>query len=167
MKVLTTSVKLHRIKSGLTTFSLLLIGLSCRKSSMNNSYSILLENHSTRPVGFYIATGGTYGTLYPDTSLPKNKSIDIISRLDVNKTFYSYSSLRWDNVFKTLPKDTLSVFIFDSDTLAKYPMEIISQQYKILKRYDLSISDLRKLNWAVPYPASSEMENMKMFPSYP
>jgi len=159
-------MKNSKAKKAITALSLLLINLGCGKSQMNNSHSILIENHSSHPIGFYLATGGVYGTMYPDTSVPNNPTY-IISKVGINKTFYNNSSFDWIRIFNALPKDTLSVFIFDSDTLAKYPMEIISQQYKVLKRYDLSIDNLRKLNWKVPYPTSSKMGNMKMFPSYP
>lgn len=65
-----------------------------------------------------------------------------------------------------LPADTLSIFIFSYDTLRKYDWETIRKEYKILKRYDLSLPDLRNLNWKVVYPPTREMENIKQFPPY-
>ncbi|NLL27401.1 MAG: hypothetical protein GX259_01250 [Bacteroidales bacterium] len=62
------------------------------------------------------------------------------------------SKEKWEKVFKKLPKDTLSIFIFDSDTLAKYSWDRIRSDYNILKRYDLSLKDLETQNWTISYP---------------
>lgn len=70
-------------------------------------------------------------------------------------------------IFKQLPRDTLSIFIFHTDTLNKYPWEKIRDEYKILKRYDLSFEDIKRLGYKVPYPPSPEMANMKMYPKFP
>ncbi len=64
----------------------------------------------------------------------------------------------------SLPNDTLSIFIFHSDTVSSYPWQTIRTEYKILKRYDLSIADLERLNYKVSYPPDNRMENVKMYP---
>jgi hypothetical protein len=49
-----------------------------------------------------------------------------------------------EEVFKYVKSDTLSFFIFSSDTLNKYPWDSIRSNYMILQRYDLSLTDLAK-----------------------
>ncbi|NWO28348.1 hypothetical protein [Capnocytophaga sp. oral taxon 903] len=74
--------------------------------------------------------------------------------------------VQWGEILKKLPKDTLSIFIFSSDTLNKYSWEEVRRDYKILKRYDLSYEDCVRLNFIVPYPPTPEMSRMKMYPKY-
>ena len=55
--------------------------------------------------------------------------------------------------FKDLiPSDTLMVYIFDSKVLKNTPWETVKANYLILKRYDLSLQDLKNTNWTITYP---------------
>jgi hypothetical protein len=65
-----------------------------------------------------------------------------------------------------LPKDTLSVFIISCDTLNKYGYDVVAKENRILVRYDLSIPDLERMNYNIPYPPALWMKETKMFPSY-
>ncbi|MCR4773506.1 MAG: hypothetical protein K5854_04030 [Prevotella sp.] len=67
---------------------------------------------------------------------------------------------------KRLPKDTLSVFIISCDTLNKYGYDVVAKENRILVRYDLSIPDLERMNYNIPYPPALWMKETKMFPSY-
>jgi hypothetical protein len=66
---------------------------------------------------------------------------------------YSYldSKKDWDEVLVS-PKDTISMFILSKDTLDKYDWAKIRSDYNILKRYDLSLADLQRMNWTITYP---------------
>jgi hypothetical protein len=62
-----------------------------------------------------------------------------------------------------LPHDTLSIYFFSQDTLNKYSWEEIQRDYKILRRYDLSIEDIHKLHneYDIPvitYPPTGTLE---------
>ena len=47
----------------------------------------------------------------------------------------------------------LSVFIiFHSDTMEKYTWEEVRDGYEILKRYDLSLDDIKRLDYTIVYP---------------
>ena len=99
---------------------------------------------------------------YPDTTLPKkyphlNK---------VSEVWGTRDPFTEDYILSLFPADTLSIFFFDPDTLAKYDWETIRKDYKILIRYDLSRQDLKKLDWHFYYPPTEEMKGMKMFPPY-
>ena len=48
-------------------------------------------------------------------------------------------------------KDSLMFFVFSVDTLDKYSWDEIREGYMVLKRYDLSITDLDSLNWTITY----------------
>ncbi len=63
------------------------------------------------------------------------------------------TSGKWESIFEDfLPVDTLSVFLFHSDTISSVSWERIREEYIILKRYDLSFSDLEEMNWTITYP---------------
>ncbi|HNB11084.1 MAG TPA: hypothetical protein PK754_16140, partial [bacterium] len=59
---------------------------------------------------------------------------------------------RWEERFEDLPAETLMIFIFDADTLDQVPWEKVRSEYKILRRYDLSLQDLKDRDWKVVYP---------------
>jgi len=44
--------------------------------------------------------------------------------------------------------------------------ETIREEYKVLKRYDLSIEDIQLLNYEIPYPPTEVMRGMRMYPPY-
>jgi len=111
-------------------------------------YSINIENNSPHDISFYVAGLGMEH-LYPDTTLQTDSvPMQIIPS---GKTRSWSNTIGWDNLFKQLPKDTLSIYLFSSDTLTKYRWNIIRKEYKILKRYDLSLSDLKKSNFGIHY----------------
>ena len=56
----------------------------------------------------------------------------------------------WEGMFES--HDTLMIFIFDEATLKTVPWDTIRKNYMILKRYDLSLEDLVKMDWRVTYP---------------
>jgi hypothetical protein len=58
----------------------------------------------------------------------------------------------WEGIFEDLPADTFMIFIFDADTLEQVPWDKVRSEYKILKRYDLSLQDLKDRDWKVVYP---------------
>lgn len=84
---------------------------------------------------------------YPDTFLATNKPILQMIRPQVHTRLESKE--KWEEV---LPKDTLVVYILSKDTVDKYSWEKIRSDYNILKRYDLSLDDLKKQNLTVTYP---------------
>jgi len=47
---------------------------------------------------------------------------------------------------------TLMIFILDSQVLKTTPWEKVQQDYLVLKRYDLGLEDLKRMNWTITYP---------------
>ena len=63
--------------------------------------------------------------------------------------------------------DTLSVFVFNLDTLYKYPWDVIKSEYKICARYDYTKETItvdRLYN--IHYPPTEDMKDIHMYPSY-
>ena len=137
------------IPTGLLSILLITVCSKC-EMTMDNSYEINLVNESGYSIGYYFATGGEYGTYYPD-SLPETNNYIVYDMSKVLRPSYE-SHLNWEEFFQTFPNDTLSVFIFHTDTLNKYTWEEVRDGYKILKRYNLSLGDLQKIDWTITYP---------------
>ena len=122
------------------------------------------NNTANDTLGVYLAWG--FYSAYPDTVLPSTAPSPLWVLFPGEKTLVYISSGGYEEIIKDLPKDTLSVFFFNEDTLKAYNWQIIRSDYKILVRYDLSFNDLKILNWTIPYPPTEAMRNMKMYPPY-
>lgn len=86
-----------------------------------------------------------YSKEYPDTSLNIIYSICELQPFSNCESYMEYE-------FKINSHDTLQIFITDVDTLKKYGIDTCKQEYKILKRYDLSMKELEDMNWIVNFP---------------
>lgn len=126
----------------LIIMSIILCGASCEKT-VDHVYSIKIQNNTNDTLLFY----GSYN--YPDTSVVQVKPI--LTRVYPKDYNYLDSKKDWDEVLVP-PKDTISIFIFRKDTVDKYSWDKIRSDYNVLKRYDLSLDDLKKLSWKVIYP---------------
>ena len=142
-------MKITFISMGLLSILLITVCSKCEKA-MDYSYEINLVNNAEHSIGYYFATGGEHGTFYPD-SLPETNEYIIYDISKVLRPGYE-SHLEWEKFFQALPNDTLSVFIFHTDTLNKYTWGEVRDGYMILKRYDLSLEDLESMNWTITYP---------------
>ena len=113
------------------------------------AYSITFNNNLDRDIKVLFAIPG-YGYVYPDTVLtsfePFLKEAPVGMRfLDSKKPF--------EDLFRDdLPKDTLSIYIFNKDTLGFYPWDTIANRNLVEKRLDFSLSDLQNLNFIINYP---------------
>ena len=56
-------------------------------------------------------------------------------------------------VYKDLiPSDTLMIYVFDAHVIESTPWTTVIDDDLVLKRYDLSLQDLRTLHWTITYP---------------
>lgn len=118
---------------------------ACKKNPfVERVYSIKIQNNSSHWINFFDSR------VYPDTLLPTQKPYYGASR--PNNFGSIDSKMDWIDVFTNLPKDTLAIFIISADTLQSYNWATIRTDYKILRRYDLSFSDLKNGNFVVTYP---------------
>ena len=99
-----------------------------------------------------------YKKSYKDTAIyfsPESGLLEIQGgSFFINNTF----AHTLEEFFEGIPCDTLMFFILDSTTVADEPWEEIVKDYKILRRYDLSIEDIMALmqddgtGYTIPYP---------------
>jgi len=91
---------------------------------------------------------------YPDTTLLDEDAPELNNTVIAPHSQEKiYSSILWeDRIMKLNSDQMIMIFINSYDTLAKYNWSEIQGDYNILKRYDLSISNLDSLNWTITYP---------------
>ena len=63
-------------------------------------------------------------------------------------------------------KDTVQYFLIDKDTLNKYGLKHVIDNYNVLVRYSMTGADFDILDYSIPYPPSPAMKDMKMYPPY-
>lgn len=133
--------------------------LSCEKL-LERVYTIFIYNDTNHNIAIGVSDLGEH-LFYPDTLLPPKPEHILI---EPSYSWHYSSFNKWEDNFENSPDDTLSIFFFHSDTLEAYSWEVIREEYKILKRYDLSLEDLQRLDFKVTYPPGPEMEGVKMYP---
>ncbi len=136
-------------------FTLLLLGSTCNKENEECHRNITIVNTSENSIYVW---GDTY---YPDTTY-----FGHYSGLTENAYHYKISAKSssdrplqnrdcWETVFSygvQIPSDTLMIFIFDAEVLETEEWSNVVHSYKVLKRYDLSLADLKRMNWTIIYP---------------
>jgi hypothetical protein len=144
--------KMRRVNGIISLLSMVLLAICSQcELAMDYSYGIDLVNNSGHSIGYYFADGGKYGTFYPD-SLPETNDYIMYDINKVVRPGFEQHYKSWEKFFQNLPYDTLSVFIFHTDTLNKYTWGEVRSGYMILKRYDLSLEDLREMEFKIIYP---------------
>jgi hypothetical protein len=89
---------------------------------------------------------------YPDTSIdPYNPSVD------KGNEILPYSSKKivqrsWDQIVIRSASDTLMLFIYDANRIDSTSWDTIMRNYIVLRRYDLSLEDLKTINWKITFP---------------
>lgn len=59
--------------------------------------------------------------------------------------------------------DTIMIYIYNNETLKKHTLQEIYENHMVAARYDLSIDDVRNLNYKIPYPPTEDMSEMKIY----
>jgi len=78
------------------------------------------------------------------------------------RSFSCYEKIFIDEYFS----DTVYVYVFDAAVVDTTPWDIVAKDYLVLKRYDLSLEDLQRLDWQVTYPPTEAMKDVKQYPPY-
>jgi hypothetical protein len=132
--------------------SLLLICATCKDDENCHDTIIFLNNSSDT---LYVISSSEY----PDTLAFKNSPDP---KLNSNFTrvlpFENNSTVLWGRdcvelAYKDLiPSDTMMVYVFDGQVLETMSWDYVKANNLVLKRYDLSLQDLKDLNWTITYP---------------
>lgn len=134
----------------LTFATIVLCANACEKPPfVDKFYRIIVTNNSSAEIRILLADEYP-ATQYPDTTLPASKPA--LQKASVGKSCYFDSKISWEENLKKLPADTLSVHFIDNTVYENEQWDSIRVHYKILKRLDLSIEDLKAMNYNISYP---------------
>lgn len=128
---------------------LLMVVCGCPDKDKFNPDSILtIVNNSSADILYYDVFGK-----YPDTTLME--AFPFYDDTQYNPFVVTSMSLRsqkgeWIAQFNetTTP---MMLYLFSRDTIDQVPWENIRDEYKILRRYDLTKEMLDSLNWTITY----------------
>lgn len=132
--------------------SLICLSSTCKKDDENDYHKIIKFINNTNMELFVHQSVG-----YPDTTFARgefpNPIVSEINRILPNETNTRALEARYsyEEKFK-YSYDTLMIFVFDGQVLKTTPWETVQQDYLVLKRYDLSLEDLKQNNWTITYP---------------
>jgi hypothetical protein len=100
--------------------------------------------------------------LYPDTNI--SEAIDLWKYIEPNTKSDFLWTRDWEGNFEIRSSNgKMSIFIFDADTINAYPIEIIRSEYKVLARYDVTLSDLERRNFVLEFPYDASKGKLKVY----
>lgn len=139
---------------------------ACLWESENCRRIVVFSNNSGDTI--YFASS----EMYPDTSIVRGVHNPLLSndfrllpnsKLDKGKRSGSKPGC-YEEIFEYgVKSDTLSIFVFNNKMLSQMPWESVADQYVIECRYDVSLDDLRRRNWALEYPYDSSKGKLKVW----
>ncbi len=125
----------------LVVLSIILCSGSCK---IFVEYAYLMRIHNNTNDTIFVCAGYNY----PDTTLSSKKP-SLLMVYPNTRNGGLDSETHWAD---KVDNDTLSIFVFNKDTVDAYDWAQIRDDYKIIKRYDLSISELDEMSWTIKYP---------------
>ncbi len=138
---------------------------SCDWIFTDRDYSIRMNNSSIHSIKVLLNDDDNYLAIYPDTLISPFEERAGVEINNGEVLSIAGGTATWEEIYKSkVPNDTLSIFIFHSDTLSKYTWAEIGRDYNVLQRYDLSLQDLKNVNFFLTYPPGINMNGIKMYP---
>jgi hypothetical protein len=128
--------------------SLVLIGISfiCLNYSCHDTPESKFEIRNNSDSSIYFA----FSYSYPDSSLSRINSVPYYKGNLWQKLLAHEGKYEGTGIFD-LSQTTL-VFIFDAQTIENTPWDSIVKHRTVLKRYQLTKSDMEKCDWTIIYP---------------
>jgi hypothetical protein len=134
--------QLLRVKFQIIVTLILLLFNSCADQPEIHHYIDLVNNTNNSYYAF-----PSYNS--PDTLF---YSFESATEILPNEIKGIGSIIGWENLIETIEDKTLIIFLVDKDTLTKYSNNDIVNNYRISRRYDLTVTELDSLDWTITYP---------------
>ena len=139
-------------------------------------YDLTFENNADYSISIYSLLIPPYylanPIVYPDTSLPIRKPLLNMEEIRPHGfRVYGFLSEDYPSIYEIYNTDTISFFVFSTDSLDLLGWNSVRNSYNVLQRYDISVNEYvslyNNLKWDFPcFPPSQEMRDMKMWPPY-
>jgi hypothetical protein len=134
--------------------------LTCCKDIYDTT-TIVVNNSET---AIYCTTGDYYvDSSYVFTNYNPTNNVRH-HKIEPHDTLRRFFSVDWKNLYGE--NDTIAFYFFDADVMENTPWETVKKEYLVLYRYDLTLENLRTLNWVIPYPPTRAMKDMYIHPPY-
>ncbi len=135
--------------------TVLLLSSTCENEDEDCHKRITIINNSEKSI--YVVGD----TNYPDTTYFRHSSgptedpynYRISAKSSSDRPLQNRSC--WETIFSygdQISSDTLMIFIFDAEVLETEEWSDVVHDYKVLKRYDLSLDDLMQNDFTITYP---------------
>jgi hypothetical protein len=122
-------------------FSILIVAILSSCWDKDIQRDLIIKNNSSDSI--YVI----YTEIYPDTTLDCRLAAIGVG---ANQEYRFFLRNGWENELGRI--GILQLFIIDKDIWNTEPCDTIKKSNKILKRYQLTLDDLRNLNWRITYP---------------
>ena len=119
---------------------LLLLSSTCNEKDMHKDLTI--KNNTSDSICTL------YTEIYPDTILDC-RVVGI--GIGAHQEYQFVLRNGWPNKFDRIG-GVLQIFIIDSKIWKNEPCDSIKKYHRILKRYQLTLDDVEKMNWTITYP---------------
>lgn len=150
-----TNIKLNVLRYIYLFFTIpicmLLLATTCNKEDENCHKHINIVNNSDGDIYYSLSFR------YPDTiTLYPNPTSDSYTyRIEKNSEKKDFSRSCYEGEIKINPEEKIMYYIYSANTLETVPWDTVVKYYMILERYDLSVENLKSMNWTVTYPPPS------------
>lgn len=126
--------------------SLFTMTICCNPKDCQTKVTIV--NNSDKAIYFYVSSR------YPDTlNLYPNPVLgDNGNKIREKSTGQDLYGDCYKYMFKNSRSGVIMFFIYDAHTLETTPWDTIVKNYMVLKRYDLKLEDMTRMNWTITYP---------------
>lgn len=143
-------------------FYLALIANSCKDDIPIRLETIHVVNNADHNIESAVPSSG--GPFYPDTALTEIVTGSMQNTPPGRNAYYDHHGTgSLAALIESTPEGLISIYVFHPDTLANYSDQEIIDDYNVLARYDLTLSDLETLDFFVPYPPSEAMNDMRIY----
>lgn len=124
-----------------------LLSANCCTDKENCHDTIFVKNNSNKAIYF------DRSYVYPDTILRDDGLIKdpYIFKIDEFSEKRSVTRGCYEGIMQS-SYPIIMFFIYDAQTLETTPWDTVAKNHLVLKRYDLSLGDLQKMNWTITYP---------------
>lgn len=166
------------IKLSLKDWILVIVACLILNGCQDSGDFICIRNNAQYNIAIFSIMSWYDYPQYPDTSFAvealhcmKNTVDGCVEPGEKGYYFEKYKCRRGSEIrnrYREFKTDTVCFFVFATDTLNAYSDEEVTEKYKVLQRYDLSLDDALFFSddKDLTFPPSEDMKHIKMWPPY-
>ena len=109
-----------------------------------------VQNNSSSAVYFWYSSDYTIHH-FPDISLPEAKPLYFTSVAANSGAGMGEDDPDWIDIYSQLPDGKFTVFVFSKDVVDNTPWETVRDDYLILERFDVTLEELKALDYTLTY----------------